>query len=115
MFLGEGFQPVYPERLSLNEQKRLMAAAEFVVGPSGAAWTNLVFCSPGTRALCWMPEWASGFSFYSNLARIIGVDLRYVTYSTNARSTAELFLADYHLDTAAVRRALDALLESSQR
>jgi hypothetical protein len=37
VFLCEGFQPVYLEQLSLNEQMRLLAAAEFVVGPSGAA------------------------------------------------------------------------------
>jgi capsular polysaccharide biosynthesis protein len=114
VFLCEGFQPVYLEKLSLNEQMRRMAAAEFVVGPTGAAWTNLVFCSAGTRALCWMAEQSSGFSFYSNIARIVGVDLRYVTYSTNARSTGELYMADYHVDTVAMRRALHALLKSSK-
>jgi hypothetical protein len=114
IFAGAGFQAVHLEHLTLAEQIELMASAEFIAGPTGAAWAHLVFCSRGTRALCWMAEQSRGFSSYANLAHATGVDLRYVTHPTEARSTGELYSANYQLDPGSIRRALRDLLEGTE-
>ena len=44
MFVREGFEPVYLERMSLGEQIAAINSAELIAGPTGAAWTNLIFC-----------------------------------------------------------------------
>jgi hypothetical protein len=45
---AHGFEPVFPEALSVAEQARLFHSASAVVAPHGAALSNLVFCRPGT-------------------------------------------------------------------
>ena len=108
-----GFKPVFMEEKSLSEQAELMSNAEIIAGPTGAAWTNLIFCRPGAKGLCWMAEESSGFSAFSNLAKAVGVDLRYVTYWTGATSTEDLFMSDYHVDGGKIRAELSALLGQS--
>jgi capsular polysaccharide biosynthesis protein len=105
-----GFKAVFMEEKSLGEQAEFMSNAEIIAGPTGAAWTNLIFCRPGAKGLCWMAKESSGFSAFSNLAKAVGVDLRYVTYCTGATSTEDLFMSDYHVDGGKIRAELSALL-----
>ena len=46
-----GFESVRCETLTVAEQAARFAAAEVVVGPHGAGFTNLAFCRPGTRVV----------------------------------------------------------------
>lgn len=113
LFTTEGFDVMRLEHMTLQAQIDAISAAELIAGPAGAGWTNLIFCMPGTRALSWLPEESKDASIYSTIAAIVGVDLRYVTYRTGARSSAELYLANYRLDLSDMRRALAALLAST--
>ena len=45
------FETVEFEHLSISEQAALMSRAEVVVGVHGAGFTNLSFCSKGTRVM----------------------------------------------------------------
>jgi hypothetical protein len=110
MFCKAGFEPVYFDQMSLQEQVETMASARMVAGPTGAAWANLIFCTPGAKALCWMAEPYREYSAYSTIAHIVGVDLRYLTYATNARSTGDLFETGYQLDMTTLERELAGLL-----
>lgn len=93
-----GFTCVYMEEIDIRLQVATIANAEMVVGPTGAAWTNIIFASPGAKGLCWMPEEFGGFSAFSNLAAITGVSLDYITYPTGAMDTRELYYKGYKLD-----------------
>jgi capsular polysaccharide biosynthesis protein len=108
-----GFKSVFMDEKSLSEQAELISNAEIIAGPTGAAWTNLIFCRAGAKGLCWMAEESSGFSAFSNLAKAVGVDLRYVTYCSGATSTEDLFMSDYHVDGGKIRAELSALLGQS--
>ena len=114
VFEKYGFEKVFPEDLSLLRQLELFSNAEIIAGPSGAAWTNLIFCRKGAKCLCWMAAEYSGFSAFSNLAQIAGADLRYVVYPTAARSTAELYELNYRIDAVEIKRALDELLRAQR-
>ncbi len=46
-----GFERIAPETLPFEEQIRAFASAEIIVGASGAALTNLLFCSPGATII----------------------------------------------------------------
>ncbi len=104
-----GFTKVFMEDLHFLEQVRTVYHAEFIVGPTGAAWTNLIFCQSGAKGLCWMPEEASNFSAYSTIASIVGVDLRYLTYKAGVQSTTDLYSRDYYIDPNLVKQALSNL------
>jgi capsular polysaccharide biosynthesis protein len=79
VFEKYGFQTIYSDQLLLVEQVRIFFNAECIVGPSGAAWTNILFTRPSTRGLCFIADlpniqYAAPFS---NLAHVFGMDLRY--------------------------------------
>lgn len=46
-----GFERVILSGMPFDDQVRLFESAECVVGPHGAGFVNLIFCSPGTRVL----------------------------------------------------------------
>ncbi|MCS3469750.1 capsular polysaccharide biosynthesis protein [Pseudomonas sp. JUb42] len=102
-----GFACVYMEDLDVHQQVAIMANAEVVVGPTGAAWTNIMFASAGTQALCWMAEEYGDLSCFSNLAAIVGVDLEFVRYRTGAHNSHELYYKEYVLDVSVVRAWLE--------
>jgi capsular polysaccharide biosynthesis protein len=106
-----GFEKVHMEDLSLSEQIETVASAEMIAGPTGAAWTNLLFARRGTRCLCWMAEELRGFAGYSNLAHAVGADLRYVTYRAGAQDTHALYALDYRVDPTEIEREVRRLSE----
>ena len=51
-FKNKGFYFVEPHKLTLKDKIDLFQSAEIIVGPAGSAFTNLIFCRPGTKVLC---------------------------------------------------------------
>lgn len=111
-----GFEAVYPEQLSFKEQVELYATARFIVGPSGAAFANSLFCSEGARLLSWVLNEYSGFCSFSNIATAVGADLRYlfVDSVTPVVSTSDAFSAQYRVPVAEFEAALISMLKSSE-
>ncbi len=101
-----GFIKIYLEDLEFKEQVKTIYHADFIVGPTGAAWTNLIFCQTGAKGICWMAEEASNFSAYSTIASIVGVDLLYVTYKAGVVSTTDLYSHEYNIDPNLIKQAL---------
>lgn len=46
-----GYERVWMEDIGIREGARMMAEANSVIAPHGAAMANLVFCAPGTKVL----------------------------------------------------------------
>lgn len=86
-----GFTIVRPEKLSVIEQVALMRDAEVVVGPSGAAFANVLFLPPGARVVEIQPlnfssQWVRGACLQ------VGVEWRgYVCASPCDRKQAPLW------------------------
>ena len=78
LFEKYDFNVIYPEKLTLWEQVSLFHHAKFIVGPSGAAWSNMVFCREGTKAISWLTDNVSGFSVFSTIAKYVGADIRFI-------------------------------------
>jgi capsular polysaccharide biosynthesis protein len=60
-----GFKIVRPETYTLQDQIALFAQAEAVIGPTGAALTNLVFCRPGTKVAIFQPAGLNDISYWA--------------------------------------------------
>jgi hypothetical protein len=45
------FKIIYPEKMTLEEQIKTFSSASVVVGPSGSAMFNVVFCHPNTKVI----------------------------------------------------------------
>ncbi|WP_236713316.1 glycosyltransferase family 61 protein [Pseudomonas sp. Root329] len=95
---AHGFVCVYMEDQDVSQQVAIMANAEIIVGPTGAAWTNILFATAGTKALCWMAEEGGAFSCFSNIAAIVGVEMDYISYRVGALDSRELYYKPYFID-----------------
>ena len=70
-----GYERVWLEDFSIRETASIMAEAKAVIGPHGAGMTNLIFASPGTKALelfssrltssCWKLANQNNLNYYA--------------------------------------------------
>lgn len=67
IFEQHGFEIIYTEEMSFEEQVECFGQASCVVASSGAALTNIIFCQPGTRIGCIIPSYHR-FYMYSTIA-----------------------------------------------
>lgn len=110
---AEGFEIVAPEQLSFSDQVRLFSQAELVIGATGAAMANLIFCPPGARVHVLMarhpemPYW-----YWQRLAECVGVDLSYGLGEICAAEERG-FHADFKVPLGAIRDALLSFEQSS--
>lgn len=74
---SHNFQIVYPEKLSLTKQFKLFSEAKCIISPHGAALSNIVFCSSGTKILELFnhPDILHASQLYSNIARVCNLEL----------------------------------------
>ncbi len=71
LFKQAGYKIVCTEELSYGEQVELFSSASVIVGASGAALANLVYCQEGTAFGCIIPQ-KYNFCIYSSIARMVG-------------------------------------------
>ncbi len=71
LFEEAGFEVVYPEEMTYEEQVRCFSSASCIVGASGAAMTNLVYASEGTVYGCMISD-KYKFCIFSTIAKIMG-------------------------------------------
>lgn len=105
-----GFLSIFMEELTFDQQVATINNADWIAGPTGAAWTNLVFCRAGTKCLCWMAEEYGDFSAFSNIAAAVNADLQYITYRTGADSTHKLHKMNYVMDVDQIEDVLSQQL-----
>lgn len=107
-----GFEPVRLEKLSFKEQVQLMHNADYVVGPTGAAFTNTLFMKPGSESLIWALKEYSGACFFSNLAHLANVNMAYCFVEADRPifDSFEAFAASYELPVEVFAHHIDALL-----
>jgi len=110
IFEKRGFEKIFMGNLSLHEQIKIMNEADVIAGPTGASWTNMIFCQPGTKGLCWMPEFMSDFSSFSNIANLIGINLFYIYYTGEAHSTSDVSTSAYKIDIDKLENYLSKII-----
>ena len=77
--VSKGFEIVYPEKLSFEDQVRLFSTAKIVVGPTGAAMANIIFMQPGSQVIGLISERYQDYAIKSVLAELVGASFTYVT------------------------------------
>jgi capsular polysaccharide biosynthesis protein len=75
-----------------------MQQAEIIIGPTGAAWTNLIFANSGIKALTWIAKEAGDFSGYSSLAHHVNIQLDFITYKAGTQDSRGIYSAPYTID-----------------
>lgn len=74
-----GFVKVAPEEFTFEEQMTLFNGAQWIVGGSGAALTNLLFCKAGCKVLCFRSSYIGEEpSIFNTIAYLNGCDFWYM-------------------------------------
>lgn len=90
-----GFVPVCLEELSIEEQAGYFKTAKFIIGITGAAWSNMIFCRNNPKAICFIPQNITQFSAFSNLAKIFAVDFYIQSYENDGDHTNSNFIINF--------------------
>lgn len=107
-FENKGFVAIYLEDFDFTEQIKLFNQADFIVGPSGASWSNIIFCHKNVKAISWLPQNISEFSVFSSIAHHVGCDLRFIF--TNTHNANDIH-SSYHVDMKVLTKAFEQLQE----
>lgn len=97
LFSEYGFEIVDTAELALVDQVELFSSSSIIAGATGAALTNIVYCNPGTRFVCFIPE-KYEFYMYSTIAKNLGMESIFVdcmVTQTAAYAAMELYKANY--------------------
>jgi Glycosyltransferase 61 len=79
MLIAEGFFVIEPEKLSFSEQVNLFSNAEVLVGVTGAAFANLIFCKPETKIIILISDYKNMiYGYWQNMACAVGNKVIYV-------------------------------------
>lgn len=77
--IARGFTVVEPEKLSFTEQVSIFGNADIVVGATGAALANLIFCKPETKVIILIAEFKHMiYGYWQNMAASVGNQVTYV-------------------------------------
>ncbi|GHT61870.1 hypothetical protein AGMMS50239_13760 [Bacteroidia bacterium] len=71
-----GFEEVIADELSFREQISLFSQAEWIIGGSGAAFTNLLFCNIRNKIII-LSKTKNPSVVFSTVATVVGADVRY--------------------------------------
>lgn len=83
---NQGFTNLDFVGLSIQEQINVFNDASVLVGTTGAAWTNILFCKPNTTCIIFMPNNYRPYQFYSELAEMLQVEVKYLYYENGLDS-----------------------------
>lgn len=101
IFKEHGYEIVYPELIPFQEQLKLFSEAEYIAGPSGAGFTNILFANKKAKIICILPN-ETKLTCYSNIAAILGQTCRYLDGKIHENPNVVLYQNSFELDEKAL-------------
>jgi hypothetical protein len=101
-----GFSSVAPEKLTVAEQIELFSGAELIAGGSGAAFSNLLFCSAGCKAIVFSKR-EQPLSAFSTIAAHSGVELVYLSEQQGPAASSGVH-DDFEIDCGKLKALMDS-------
>lgn len=79
ILIENGFTSIDPGCLSVEEQINIFRQASIIVGPSGAAMTNMLWCQPHTKIIVLHSDHPyKKYPYWDALARVAEAEIRYL-------------------------------------
>lgn len=112
LLVSHGFQVIDPEGLSAPEQIALFSQAEMIVGPSGAALANMIWCVEGCHVFVLHSDHPfKKYPYWDALARVSGIRISYITGRRANRLTGRFESHDdYSIDPEKLDEGLRGLV-----
>ncbi len=109
LFRGKGYQVIYPEELTFAEEVAIFHGADIIAGPTGAAFTNLVYCKEGAKVIAIAPASHNLYCF-SNIAYIVGAEFMLLGAEIVEKNEADSE-DTFRMNTDKCRRCLESMHE----
>jgi len=111
IFADNGFEIIYTEEMTFRQQVECFGQAKCIVGTSGAALTNTIFCQKGAIIGCIIPA-EHRFYMYSTIAYLLG--LKPLFLDAQITDKTPYAAADtFELDEKYVERYVAAIINES--
>ena len=109
LLLDRGFSIIEPEHLTFVEQLSMFRWADVIIGATGAACANIVFCRPGTRVAILMGKHQNmPYRYWANMAGPLGIDVDYVLGRIRGQRSLGIH-GDFRVDPDDVTDLLEAM------
>ncbi|MGU3658751.1 glycosyltransferase family 61 protein [Methylobacterium fujisawaense] len=103
----EGFEVVYPEKLSFIEQVKLYHTSRIIVGSASSALTNCIFCNSECRVIALIHEYqAFNFRGYTSMIESSGAKLIFIRGKTISGDETHAFHANYEISPTLIISAM---------
>lgn len=103
------FSIIYVEEKSLEEQAAIFNEAELILGPTGAAFTNMIFCKSTCKIICFT-NYAIDLSIFSTIANLIGIDMQYIYDKTLTLDSNSNIHSSFNIDLLQLEEALRQII-----
>jgi hypothetical protein len=108
------FEFISPEKLTFEEQVKIFSEAKYVFGPTGAAFTNLIFCSEEAHI---MPMTLgeghfADYSLFSKLADMANINLTHFLTNETGADHAYKWFSSFSVDINLLKAFLTRTLDS---
>lgn len=106
------FDTIFLEEMSFIEQINVFYNASFIVGMTGAAWTNLIFCKPDTKAIIILPNIVIQLHPFANIAATTGVVLYEYVYMTKEATWRNYMYKNYasQIDFSPIEKSINEMI-----
>lgn len=103
-----GFEKIAPEKYSFEDQISLFNNADFIIGGTGAAFANVIFCSPKCRVMCIRSlKGEIGDTVFKSIAWINNIEFWH--YSPDSITSGKGVHANYYVNPQRFNYALESL------
>jgi capsular polysaccharide biosynthesis protein len=107
---AQGFQTLFTENYTLNEQIAIMSRARYLVSPHGAGLANLIFMKPGGSVLEFLPPAVHHRSYYYCAADAMGHTYAYLVPEHRDNGYKPLHW-DMHIDIAQLESSIKNIIK----
>ena len=109
LLITYGFHVIEPEKLTFAQQVALFSNVDMVVGATGAAMANLIFCEPFARIIIMIPVYRhTSYWYWQNIACAVGNRITYVLGKTNRTNISGIH-SDFYVDPSDVLAAIGVI------
>lgn len=107
LLVSFGFSVVEPELLTHAQQVSLFSKAEMIIGATGAAMSNIIFCKPNATIIIMIPIFRhTSYWYWQNISCAVGNKVVYVTGDT-VKSGSTGIHSDFNVDLIELRNAIE--------
>ncbi|WP_226063797.1 glycosyltransferase family 61 protein [Kaistella polysaccharea] len=98
------FTAVDLSTLNITEQINTINNSKYIVGTSGAAFTNIIFCNPSSTVLIFTPDNYDNHKLFGEMAALLDIKLNYLYYENDSGDHEQ---SNFRIDLNALKLKLE--------